>query len=183
MTESTPQVLAEGHYLKLVRRGTWEYAERTRNIRAVAILAVTGDRELVLTEQYRIPLGRSVIDLPAGLVGDEAGQEEELLEVAARRELTEETGFEANSMTLLVNGPTTAGLASEMVAFYLASNVRKVGTGGGVGAEEIRVHCVPLERVMTWLNHQENSGMLIDVKTFFAAAWLTARNAGNKQIL
>lgn len=182
MTESHPEILAEGKYLKLIKQGTWEYADRTRGIRAVAVLAVTADRELVLTEQFRVPVGRMVIDLPAGLVGDAPGEEEELMEIAAQRELLEETGFSSDNWTLLVMGPTTAGMASELVAFYLATDARRVAQGGGVEGEQIQVHCIPLERIMTWLKQQEKLGVLIDVKTYFAAAWLAARNSGNRQI-
>ena len=53
----------------------------------VGIVAVTSDGRLLLVEQFRIPVGKNVIELPAGLVGDLPGQEEESLKLAAQREL------------------------------------------------------------------------------------------------
>ena len=80
--------IGAGKYLRLVRRGTWEYAERVGASGAVCIIAVTDDRKLVLIEQVRPAMGGPVIELPAGLVGDgeDAGEQGS---VAAGRELTE----------------------------------------------------------------------------------------------
>src|SRR5689334_13508981 len=97
----SPTVLAEGRFVRLVKQGHWEWAERTNASAAVVLVPVTRDREIVMVEQFRIPLGRRVIELPAGLVGDEAGNEKESLVEAARRELLEETGFEAERMEYL----------------------------------------------------------------------------------
>ena len=63
-------LLHQGEFLRLLRRRHWEFVERT-NSRAVAVIvAVTPADELVLVEQHRWPVGRPVIELPAGLVGD-----------------------------------------------------------------------------------------------------------------
>jgi ADP-ribose pyrophosphatase len=160
------QILAEGEHLRLVRQGHWEYAERTKTNRAVVIVAVTAQRELVLIEQYRVPLGKRVIELPAGLVGDGASNASEEYVAAARRELLEETGYEAAGMRLMTVGPPTAGLASEMVAFVLASGLRKVAPGGGDEAEDIEVHTVELSDVRRWLAEQAARDVLIDPKIF-----------------
>ena len=93
--EPAKTILAEGKFLRLVRDGRWEYADRTRAQGAVVLVAVTDDNRLVLTEQYRIPLGQRVLELPAGLVGDIQGEEDEPLVTAADRELLEETGYQA----------------------------------------------------------------------------------------
>lgn len=181
MAGTQREVLAAGKYLKLVKEGCWEFADRTRGIRAVAIIAVTPQQELVLTEQYRVPVGQRVIDLPAGLVGDEPGQEDEDEELAARRELLEETGFTAETWKKMICGPTTAGMASELVTFYLATEARQQGVGGGVEHEEINVHVIPLQQSMDWLNRAAHTGKLIDVKTYFAAAWLAAEQTGGRE--
>ena len=80
MKKAPRRVLAEGRYLRMVTENGWEYAERSRGLEAVAIIAVTTGGELILTEQYRVPLKCNVIDLPAGLVGDEEAAKIRLLQ-------------------------------------------------------------------------------------------------------
>ena len=66
------EVLFEGRWLRLVQRGRWEYAERVHGGgMAVIIIAVTPADEVLFVEQFRIPLGKPTIEMPAGLVGDE----------------------------------------------------------------------------------------------------------------
>jgi ADP-ribose pyrophosphatase len=163
-TERT--TLAEGQHLRLIREGHWEYADRAKASGAVVIVAITDDRQLILVEQYRIPVGRRVVELPAGLVGDVEGAENEQLEEAARRELLEETGYEASELKLLTVGPPTAGLASEIVAFILATGIKRVSTGGGIEHEQIEVHCVPLDGAAAWLAGRGGSEVYIDPKVY-----------------
>ncbi len=161
---SEPSVLASGRFLQLLRADGWEYVERIRSRGAVLVVAVTDDGKLLLTEQFRIPVRARVIDLPAGLVGDEDGNES--LFEAARRELEEETGYSAEKFETLAAGPSSAGLASEMVTFVRAGRLTRIGPGGGVGHEAITVHEVPLADLDGWLAEQRNRGCLIDVKLF-----------------
>lgn len=172
MAERSKKTLARGKYLELVREGHWEYAHRVRGIGATAIIAVTSDQQLILTEQYRIPLGRRVIDLPAGLVGDLHGEENEDFELSAKRELLEETGYQARRLKFLFAGPTSPGMTTEIVHFYLAREARKVGDGGGDDAEDIQVHLVPLEKAYRWLKRRARTQVLIDPKTIMALAVL-----------
>jgi ADP-ribose pyrophosphatase len=167
MHEPPPiEVMAAGKYLRLVKRGHWEYADRHTCTGAVAIVAVTENRRLLLVEQYRIPLGKNVLELPAGLAGDAPGEQHEELAVAARRELAEETGYEAGEMQWLVAGPSSAGLTSEVVDFFLATGLKRVGAGGGDHQEDIVVHEVPLQNVRQWLAERAAAGMLIDPKVY-----------------
>jgi len=175
---SPPQersVLAEGRRVRLVQEGHWEYAERTNARGAVVLAAATDDDRLLLVEQYRIPVGRRVIEPPAGLVGDVVGEEEEALETAARRELLEETGYEAAELEMVSIGPPSAGLASEIVAFFVARGLKKVHDGGGDDSEEIVVHAVPLATAHAWLNRQAEAGLLIDPKVYAAMYFLARR--------
>ena len=55
---STPEILASGKFMQMVRSGRWEYARRHTAEGAVAILATTDAGELVLVEQHRVPMGR-----------------------------------------------------------------------------------------------------------------------------
>ncbi|MDN5864539.1 MAG: NUDIX hydrolase [Gammaproteobacteria bacterium] len=143
------QELHEGDFLRLLRRGHWEYVERTNSRGVVAIVAVTDVGNLILVEQYRYPVARCVVELPAGLVGDEEAGEA-LLE-AARRELIEETGYAADTIEAVCTGPVTAGLSNEVTTFCVARGLERVGAGGGDDSEDITVHEVPLTEVDAWL--------------------------------
>lgn len=178
MNQATkPQILCEGSFVRLVRRGTWEWAERTNSSGVVVVVAVTEDGRLLLTEQYRTPLDARVVDLPAGLAGDVAGAEQEDLAEAARRELLEETGCRALDFQYLVEGPTSAGMTSEIVTMFLARDARRVGPGGGEGSERIQVHAVPLAEVRAWLEQRQKREVLIDPK-IYAALYLLEHRGG-----
>ena len=177
------EVLAEGHHLRLVRRDGWEYTERTRGTGVVVIVAVTDDGRLLLTEQHRTPVGTPVVELPAGLAGDRAEDVAEDLKTAARRELLEETGYEADAFERLAEGPPSAGLSSEVVTFLRATGLRRVGPGGGDQHEAITVHAVPLGEVPGWLDAVARRGCLVDPKVYaglyFAALPLEAERRGD----
>lgn len=158
-------VLFDGNFLRVVRRGRWEFAERTRATGVVGIVAVTADDKIILIEQFRTPVGKRVIELPAGLMGDE-GDAAEAAETAAIRELIEETGYGAESMERLTDGPSSAGLTSEVVGLFLASGVKRVGDGGGTGSEQIVVHEIPLDLVDDWLRGIRGEHTLIDFKVY-----------------
>jgi ADP-ribose pyrophosphatase len=164
--DEAPEVMAAGKYLRLVKRGHWEFADRHTCTGAVAIVAITDERRLLLVEQFRIPLMKNVLELPAGLVGDVAGEEHEELATAARRELFEETGYEASEMRWLVSGPSSAGLTSEVVDFFLATGLVRVHAGGGDHHENIVVHEAPLDGIRQWLDQRAAAGILIDPKVY-----------------
>ncbi|MDQ6800163.1 MAG: NUDIX hydrolase [Acidobacteriota bacterium] len=145
----------EGKKVVVFQRKEWEFVERRKAKEAVAILALTSDGELILTEQYRAPVDARVIDLPAGLIEQYEAEE------TAWRELEEETGFTCDEVVLLATSPTSPGITSEIVHFYRAKGVRLVGKGGGVGGEDIEVHRVRLADIPSWLESQKS---LIDGK-------------------
>jgi len=165
-TPDTAEILAEGRFLRLARRGRWEYAERVHPRPAVVIVAITPARELVLVEQFRVPLQARVIELPAGLVGDVPGDDHPDSRHHAQRELVEETGFQARSMKRVFGGPVSAGFGTETVEFFLAQGLRRVGSGGGVDGEQIEIHLVPLDRVESWLKRRTRQNRLADPKIF-----------------
>ncbi|MCA9690696.1 MAG: NUDIX hydrolase [Nannocystaceae bacterium] len=167
-------ILASGKFLRLLRRGRWEYAERVNASGAAAIVAVTGDGKLLLVEQPREPLGCSVIELPAGLVGDDPGQEDEGMGVAAGRELEEETGYRPAKVEFLTRGPSSPGMSSERLALFRATGLTKVGPGGGVEHEQITVHEVALADVEGWLRARAAEGAEIDVKVWAGLYFATA---------
>lgn len=163
---SDRQIVTRGRYASFVRRAGWEYVERTNISGIVGIVAVTDERKIVLVEQYRPPMDKIVIELPAGLAGDVAGHETEALELAARRELLEETGYEAREMMRLVDGASSAGITDEVVTLFRAIGLRKTGRGGGEGAEQITVLEIPLDGVLDWLLDRCRGGAAVDMKVF-----------------
>lgn len=156
----------QGQYVDLVKRGNWEYAARKNLTGIVGIVAVTDDGRIVLCEQYRAPVDANVIEIPAGIVGDHEGEEGETMEDAARRELLEETGYEAEDFEFMFEGPASPGLTDEIITFLRAKDPKKVGEGGGAGSENIIVHEVPVKNLEDWLKVQKASGMLIDMKVY-----------------
>ena len=166
-----PETLYEGRFLRLVRDGHWEFAERTQASGAVAIIALTELRELLFVEQFRIPLQKHTIELPAGLAGDEEGGADEDFSAAARRELLEETGYDAERFENLGEGASSAGLTSETITLFRAHNVRKVQAGGGVGSENIRIHAVPLMQAAEWIAAQVTQGKAVDWKVYAGLFW------------
>jgi ADP-ribose pyrophosphatase len=167
--------LYTGKFLTLVHEGHWEYVERVKATGAAIIVAVTDEAKLLLVEQYRDPCHARTIEMPAGLIGDDLGASEEPHAEAARRELLEETGYEAGHMEFLTSGPASGGLASEIVTLFRATQLRRVGAGGGVAHEEIIVHEVPLPEVEAWLAAKAKSGVLIDPKLYAGLYFLVRK--------
>lgn len=156
------KTIFEGERIVVLERDEWQFVERKKGKSAVAVIAVTDDGELILTEQQRRPVDKRVIDWPSGLVGDEDGHNDPA--DTARRELEEETGYRCDRVDLLAEGPTSPGITSEIVRFYRAEGVRKIGKGGGVDGEDITVHLVPVRDAEAWLREKAKSGILVDLK-------------------
>ena len=158
------RVVAEGRFLRFVVRNGWEYVERRKVSGIVVLVAATRHGSLLLVTQPREPVGGAVVELPAGLAGDEDGLEDESLASAARRELLEETGFEAAGVEPVLSGPPSAGVSNEVVTLYWAPDCVRTARGGGVGNEKIRVHAIPLRRVEEWLARMQRRGFQVDPK-------------------
>jgi len=172
-----PHILFEGRFLRVKRKERWEYVERVKTSGVVAILAITDKAELILVEQFRIPVSRRVIEIPAGLAGDIDGKENETLTEAAKRELREETGYEAQRMEYLAEGPSSAGLSTEVISFFRAAEIKKVSRGGGDESENIQVHVVPLVELKSWIETKLKDGLLVDYKVY-AALYLDMNQSG-----
>ena len=174
--ETPVETLYRGDFLALYRDGRWEYAARPGSNGAAFVLALTPAAEIVLVEQYRVPLHARCIELPAGIVGDHTGGAGESSAVAALRELEEETGYVGDRAELLLRGPTAPGMSSELIDLYLVRDVRKVGPGGGAPeeGEDITVHVVPLAETHAFLQAQAATGKRIEPR-IYAGLWF----AGN----
>jgi ADP-ribose pyrophosphatase len=168
--------LCTGKFLSLVKEGRWEYANRVNATGAAVVVAVTNDRKLLLVEQYRIPVHARTIELPAGIIGDEPGGNDECRAEGARRELLEETGYAAGRMEELTTGPASSGIASELVTLFRASGLRRKQAGGGVAHEVITVHEVPLSEIENWLAAKAKAGVLVDPK-IYAGLYFIERSA------
>lgn len=161
------ELLWQGRFLELHlapygASGHWEYVKRARNIGAAVILALTDAGEVVLVEQYRPPLGRVCIELPAGLVGDETAGEDPF--ESARRELLEETGFEARKWESFGEFASSPGMVGETFHFYRATGLTRVAPGGGVEGEGITVHVVPLDGVADFVGAARARGAAVDTR-------------------
>lgn len=153
----------EGRFITTKREGKWEYVSRSRGIKAAVILAIDNGHVL-LVEQYRVPLGRNCIELPAGLVGDHDDNQDEDSAIAAIRELEEETGYHAAIMTDCGEYFSSPGMVSESFSLFKARDLTKTGDGGGVAGENITVHRVALENLDEFITEKRGEGAGIDVK-------------------
>jgi len=155
----------EGRFITVKQQGDWEYVARSRGIHAAVILAIdedAGGRHVILVEQYRVPLKRHCLELPAGLVGDDLAGE--AAEIAAERELEEETGYRAAHWRTVGEFHSSPGMVSESFTLLMATGLTRVGDGGGVGGENIIVHRVPLNGIEAFVTAKRAEGCGIDVR-------------------
>lgn len=160
------EVLFNGRWLRLCRRGRWEYAERTNPGGAVIVIAVTPEDKVLFVEQWREAIRAHAIEMPAGLIGDEPGEADEHLLEAARRELLEETGYRCGRLDYYMTGPSSSGMSTETIAFVRAWDLQREHAGGGVAGENIRIHEIPRPQAAAWLCERMAQGYSIDPKVF-----------------
>lgn len=161
--EQPEEIMWSGKWLTAKRRGRWEYVTRARGIRAAVIVPLDG-ANIILVEQYRVPLNLRCIELPAGLIGDEADCVDEDPLAAAKRELIEETGYAAAKWQDCGTWFSSPGLTGESFTLLKATGLTKVGEGGGVPGEDIVVHRVALADLPARIAQFRSQGLAIDVK-------------------
>lgn len=160
--EEPEQTVWQGKFITAKVKGKWEFVSRSRGIKAAVILAIDAEDHVILVEQFRVPLGRPCIELPAGLIGDH-GEDEDATDAAAR-ELEEETGYRAARMESLGEYYSSPGMVSESFTLLRASGLSKVGPGGGVDGEDITVHRVPITGIGPFITESRARGLGIDVR-------------------
>jgi ADP-ribose pyrophosphatase len=142
--------------------GRWEYVRRQRDMSAAVILPITDADEIVLVEQYRVPMQANALELPAGLIGDD--HEGELAQASAARELEEETGFVASQWDYIGEFASSPGLVGETFHLFKATGLARVSAGGGVEGEGITVHVVPRAELKRFIASARVRGCVVDVR-------------------
>lgn len=163
MTTEEEQIVWQGKFITAKVKGKWEYVSRARGIRAAVILAIDEEEHVILVEQFRVPLGRRCIELPAGLVGDgdDAG---EAADLAGARELEEETGYAAARIENLGEFFSSPGMVTESFTLLRARGLTRLGPGGGTPGEDITVHRVPVAGLERFIAERRALGDAIDVR-------------------
>ena len=163
------KTLFKGRFLTVQDRSGWEYADRPGKSEAVIIIAMDGTK-MILVEQFRPPQNAFVISNPAGLVEEHSGDPAADREKTAHKELLEETGYIAERMHMLMSGPVSPGMTTEIIRIFLAENVRWQEEAKGDGDEELTLHLVEIDGIADWLGAQEKAGKQIDLKLTLALA-------------
>ena len=161
--DAPEEIVWQGKFVTAKRRGRWEYVARSRGIRAAVILAAE-DGHVLLVEQYRVPLGKYCLELPAGLIGDDDDAADEEALAAAGRELEEETGYRAARLVDCGEFHSSPGMLSESFTLVRASGLEKVGDGGGTESEDIAMHRVALANLPAFVDSKRAEGLAIDVR-------------------
>jgi len=129
---------------------------------AVAVLALLDNGKLVMERQYRYPLHRDFIELPAGKID----ADEDIL-VCAQRELLEETGYVAREWIHLTTAWPCIGYADECMEYFLARGLTHEGSQLDDG-EFLEVFELSLEEALEWVR----AGRISDSKTIVGLFWL-----------
>ena len=132
--------------------------------------------DVILIEQYRVPIGKVCLEMPAGLIGDET-EGEEALESAAR-ELEEETGYVAAQWEDLGEFWSSPGMITESYTLFKATGLTRVGDGGGTEHEGIVAHRVPLSNIVGFIADQRAKGHAIDSKLLMLMAAQLLEDSG-----
>jgi ADP-ribose pyrophosphatase len=136
---------------------------------AVAILAITDENKIIMVEQFRKALERTIVEIPAGKI--EKGEDPV---VCARRELEEETGYECKSLELLISFYTAPGFADEIIHVYIAKGLVKKEDSAPLDEDEfVNLEELTLEEAIQAIKEQK----IYDAKTIFAVQYLQLQEA------
>ncbi len=149
----------------LDKDGGEQHWEWIRKKDVAAVLPITPEGKIVLIKNFRVPLQKYVIEMPAGMIDSD-----ESIEETARRELFEETGYEAAVYSALPASPYASGVSNTALSLFVATGcVRKVGRVGD-GTEDITVlETTPAEMLKWYLNPEPDTFFNVRI---FAAYYL-----------
>ncbi len=142
-----------------------EYPSGNRGVREIAehpggsvVVPILDDGSVLLVNQFRYPVKKNLFELPAGKLS--AGEDPK---VCAARELEEETGYTADTLTKLTAMYTTPGFCSEQLHLYAATGLKKSPTGQRLeeGEMDLTVKAFPLHEVIRMIESQA----IVDGKT------------------
>lgn len=129
---------------------------------AVAIIAKTDDDKYLFVRQFRKPLEKTIVEIPAGKLEKNEDPKE-----TAKRELYEETGYLADTLEYIISFYTSPGFANEIIHLYEASNLKE-GTPYIEEDEFVEVLKLSLEEAKELIKKKE----IIDAKTLYAIQYL-----------
>lgn len=139
---------------------------------AVAVIPVTKENKIVMVEQYRKALEKTIVEIPAGKL--ESGEKPE---ICAARELEEETGYECANMEWLISFYTSPGFADELIHVYKATGLTKMENPASADEDEfVNVMEVTLEEAIQLVAEQK----IHDAKTAYAVQYLQLQEALNR---
>jgi ADP-ribose pyrophosphatase len=145
---------------------------------AVAILAVDDAERVLMVRQYRAPAARILLEIPAGTldIDPDSGAIEDP-NLAAPRELEEETGYRAGSLRLLTSFWTAPGFATELMHLYLATDLRPADDNriGPDEDERLELEHVPVSEALAAIER----GEIADAKSILGLLWLDGLRRGN----
>ncbi|PFA63891.1 ADP-ribose pyrophosphatase [Bacillus sp. AFS015802] len=131
---------------------------------AVAVIALTPEGKMVMVEQYRKALEKSIIEIPAGKL--EPGEEPD---TTALRELEEETGYGCGNLEHLISFYTSPGFADELVHLYIAHDLYMIEESKEADEDEfVQLMEVTVEEAAQLIKEQR----IHDAKTAYAVQYL-----------
>jgi ADP-ribose diphosphatase len=177
-TELSTEVLCQGRLLH-ARRDQVRLPNNQTSTReyivhpgAAVILPLFDNGDVLLERQHRYPLRRDFIEVPAGKL--DPGEDPE---TCARRELIEETGYQAAEMRFLFEFYPTVGYSNEVMYFYLARDLKYIGHDPDHD-EFLEIFRAPLDEAMAMIRH----GEICETKTVTALFWWDKVKRGEWEI-
>ena len=167
-------VAYDGGFLKVSRdrvslpNGATTFREYIKHPGAVVVLAILDDGSVLLERQFRYPMGRVFIELPAGKI--DPG---ESTLACAQRELQEETGYTASDWQFVTTIHNAIAYSDEHLDLFLARGLT-AGPAKLDDGEFLETFSASLPEMLDMVR----SGQISDVKTIIGAFWLEKLNAG-----
>lgn len=169
------EVLFEGKVIDLhieeveLPNGHTSRRELIKHPGAVAILAITDEKKIVMVQQYRKALDKVIVEIPAGKL-----EKGEAPEVTAKRELEEETGYDCETLTPLISFYTSPGFADELVHLFIAKDLKKIENPASLDEDEfVDVLEVSLDEALELIREKK----IYDAKTAYAVQYLQLQQA------